>query len=141
MTVTYISIQISLSLGITNHLKVALIIQTITYFFSTPILINFVRSKFIYILKNIPSEMSKYLIILGLVEFATICMLFVYVRESSSSSFWILMTVILMALTAAISYHLIYIIVKNFMSTKTLKHLAYTDDLTGTKNRLVLLGD
>ncbi len=111
MTVTYLSIQITSSFALQNQFKTALIIQTLIYFFSTPVIINFANNKFLYILKNIPSVMNKYLIMLSLVEFATVSIIIVYFRESSNT-FWKVIIVVLIAITAAISYHLIYIIVK-----------------------------
>jgi diguanylate cyclase (GGDEF)-like protein len=57
------------------------------------------------------------------------------------SSIWKIITGLLVALTTLLSYHLIYIIVKNSKSIAVLKNLAYTDNLTKIKNRLALFLD
>ncbi|MTI81108.1 MAG: diguanylate cyclase [Firmicutes bacterium] len=140
VTVTFLAVQISTSFGYKNHFQIALIVQTIIYLFSTPVIIKFIKNRFLYILKNIPSEMNKYLVILSLVGFATISIIFIYFTESSNS-LWRVITVILVGLTVAISYNLIYIIVKNFKSINFFKRLAYSDHLTGIKNRFALFLD
>ena len=139
MTVTFFSIEISQLLGIINHFQVALIIQTIIYLFSTPLVIKSVKTKFLYILRHIPAQMNYYLLTIGLVEFLTLCIIYFYL--SSMSSPWRIITGLLVALTALVSYQLIYIIVKNSKSITVLKNLAYTDNLTGIKNRLSLFLD
>jgi len=139
MTVTFFSIEISFLLGLNNQFQVALIIQTIIYLFSTPIVIKSVKNKFLYILRHIPAQMNYYLIIIGLVEFLILCIIYFYLP--SISSVWRIITGLLVALTALVSYQLIYIIVKNSKSITVLKNLAYTDNLTGIKNRLALFLD
>ncbi len=131
-TVTYSSLQISTLFEFKNHFQTALIIQTIIYLFSTPLIIRFIKSKFLYILKHIPVEMNKYLILLSSVEFVTLSVIYLFLIVNTNS-YWKIITGILVALTAVISYHLIYIIVKNSKSINFLKYLAYTDSLTGIK--------
>ncbi|MGE4283994.1 MAG: GGDEF domain-containing protein [Clostridia bacterium] len=140
MVVTYLSIQTSILLGFKNHFQIALIAQTIIYVFSTPAIIRFVKNKFLYILRNISNEMNKYLIILSLVEFTTLFMIHLYFMKNTSSYLGVIM-VTLVVLAVIISYQLIYIIVKNFKNISFLKQLAYSDALTGIKNRLILFLD
>jgi len=139
MTVTFFSIEISLLLELNNQFQSALIIQSVIYLFSTPIVIKSVKRKFLYVLRNISARMNFYLVILGLVEFLTLC--FIYFYMSAISSYLKIIIGLLVALTAVISYQLIYIIVKNSKSITMLKNLAYTDNLTGIKNRLALFLD
>jgi len=140
MTVTHFSVQVSTSFGFNNHFFMGLLVQTVIYSFSTPVIIKFVKNKFSYILKNIPNELNKYLVVLSLLEFVTLSITILYFIENANS-FWKVITVTFIALIASISYHLIYIIVKNFKNIDFLKYLAYTDNLTGIKNRLALFFD
>lgn len=140
MTVTFLSLQISTLFKFKNHFQIALIIQTIIYLFSTPSIIKFIKNKFLYILKHIPLKMNKYFIMLSLLEFVTLLIIYLFIL-GAANSYWKIITGILVALTAVISYHLIYIIVKNSKSINFLKYLAYTDNLTGIKNRLSLFLD
>mgnify|MGYP001031332934 CR=1 FL=1 len=140
MTVTFLSLQISTLFEFKNHFQIALIIQTIIFLFSTPFIIKFIKNKFLYILKHIPLKMNKYLILLSLLEFTTLLIIYLFIVEAANC-YWKIITGILVALTAVISYHLIYIIVKNSKSINFLKYLAYTDNLTGIKNRLALFLD
>ncbi len=140
MAITYFCIQVATLFGLRYHFQMALLIQTLVYSFSTPLLIKFVRRRFFYILKNIPREMNKYLIMLSLAEFTTLTITIIYFSESAHLLLR-LITVFSIALTAVISYHLIYIIVKNSKNINVLEHLAYTDDLTGISNRLALFLD
>ena len=139
MTVTFFSIQISEILGFSYQFHAALIIQTIIYLVSTPFVIKSVRNKFLYILRNISAWMNYYLVFLGLIEFLILCIIYFYLP--SMSSIWKIITGLLVALTTLLSYHLIYIIVKNSKSIAVLKNLAYTDNLTKIKNRLALFLD
>jgi diguanylate cyclase (GGDEF)-like protein len=140
MTVTFLSVQISRLTGFDNYFVFALIIQTIIYSFTTPFVIKFVKNKFIYILKNIPYKMNKYLIILSLVEFFTILIINLYFPDNINVK-GKMVVALLVAFSAALSYHLIYIIVKNSKNIKYLKQLAYTDTLTGVKNRFSFFYD
>ena len=139
MTVTFFSIQLSDILGFSYQFQAALIIQTIIYLVSTPFVIKSVRNKFLYILRNISTWMNYYLVFLGLIEFLILCIIYFYLP--SMSSIWKIITGLLVALTTLLSYHLIYIIVKNSKSIAVLKNLAYTDNLTKIKNRLALFLD
>ena len=139
MTVTFFSIQVSEILGFSHQFQAALIIQTIVYLVSTPLVIKFVRNKFLYILRNISAWMNYYLVFLGLIEFLILCIIYFYLP--SMISIWKIITGLLVALTALVNYHLIFIIVKNTKSISLLKNLAYTDNLTGIKNRLALFLD
>lgn len=140
MTVTSISIQIVKLSGIDNPTVMALALQTTIYIFTTPIVIKFVKSKFIFILNNISNRMNKYFIILSFIQFISLLIVHLYFKETTNL-YWRIILVMLIALTAIISYHLIYIIVNNLKSINYLKHLAFTDALTGIKNRLSLFHD
>jgi len=139
LTVTFFSIQISLLFGLNNQFMSALIMQSAIYLVSTPVVIKSVKNKFLYILRNISAQMNYYLIILGVVEFLILCIIYFYLALISAP--WKIITGLLVTLTALVSYHLIYIIVKNTKSISVLKNLVYTDNLTGIKNRLALFLD
>jgi hypothetical protein len=119
--------------GLNNQFQSALLIQSVIYLFSAPIVIKSVKRKFLYVLRNISSRMNFYLVILGLVEFLTLFFIYLYMPEVSSCLK--IITGLLATLTAIISYQLIYIIVKNSKSITVLKNLAYTDNLTGIRSR------
>jgi len=140
MTVTFFSLQISTSFQSKNHFQIALIMQTIIYLFSTPVIIRFVKNKFLYVLKNIPGKINKYLVILSAAEFATFSIIYLFIIERKYSN-WKILLATLVALTAVMSYHMFFTIVKNSKSIHFLKYLAYTDNLTGIKNRLSLFID
>lgn len=140
MTVASISAQISSMFGFGRYFYITLMIQTAVFLFSTPLIIIFIKTKFVYVLKNISKEMNYYLIVLSLVEFAIISIINLYFIQNTNSN-WKIIVIVLAALTAAISYNLIYIIVKNFGSINFLKQLAYSDTLTGVKNRVALFFD
>jgi len=140
LTVTHLSMQLSTLFQLKNYFQVAFMLQTIIYLFSTPFIIKFTKKKFLYILRNIPIRMNKYLIILSSAEFTTLSFLYLFLNEKPNS-YWKIIIGLLLALTAVISYQLIYIIVKNSKNINLLKHLAYRDSLTGIKNRLSLFVD
>jgi diguanylate cyclase (GGDEF)-like protein len=140
MAVTSISIQISMLFELDNYFYLALILQTIIYLVSTRAVIRFVKNKFIPILKNIPKEMNKHLIVLSLMEFTSVTIVYLFFNENANP-YWTIIIVALIASIAAINYHLIYVVVKNYKSISFLKLLAYSDTLTGIKNRLALFLD
>ncbi len=138
LIVSFLSFQTSKLLGFNNSFHTVLIIQTIIFLFTTPLIIKFVKNEFFYILKNIPEEINRYLILLSLFEFTLISIINLYFPKDIN---WGVIIVVLVAFTATLSYHLIYIIVKNFKSIKSLQRLAYSDTLTGIRNRLALYLD
>lgn len=140
VTVTYLSLQISNLFGFENHLLAALIIQTIMYLITIPIIIKFINNKFLFILQNITIEVDRFLITISLLEFVTLSIIHLNFR-GPSNSLWKVITIILVALTTSISYELIYVIVKNYKSIDYLKHMIYTDKLTGARNRMALMLD
>jgi len=140
MTVNWFALQISNLLTFKYYFQVALVLQTIIYLFTTPIIVKYVKNKFLYILKNITREMDKLLVTLSLFQFTTLIIIYLYFIEEQNP-IWKTFAVILIVSITTLSYHLIYVIVKNYKSISFFKRLAYTDDLTGIKNRLSLFLD
>lgn len=140
MTVTFLSINISRALVEENHFIVALIAQTVIYVFSTPVIISYVKTEFLYLLQNIPREMIKYPVGLGLTEFLLLSIIYVFSGDGLSL-LWKSLTGLLLVLAAGLSYHFLYIIVRSQRNINYLRNLAYSDALTGIKNRLALFFD
>jgi len=138
LIVSFLSFQTSKLLGFNNSFNIVLAIQTVIFLFTTPLIIKFVKSEFFYILKNIPEEINRYLLLLSLSEFTLISVINLYFPKDINLG---VIIVVLVAFTATLSYHLIYIIVKNFKNIKSLQRLAYSDTLTGIRNRLGLFLD
>jgi len=141
ITVIYTSEQIAKLLGAENILSFALLVQTLFFLFSTPVVIKFVKNRFLYILRNISQETYKYLIFLGMILFSAIVVIHLSYKNGNPAPSGILAAIILIAITATASYQLIYIIVRNSKSIDFLKHIAYSDYLTGINNRLALFLD
>jgi diguanylate cyclase (GGDEF)-like protein len=140
MTVTFLAIIFSEALVEENNFTIALVAQTVIYVFSTPVVIRYVKKEFLYLLKNIPKEMIRYLVGLGLTEF--LLQLIIYVLSGDALGLlWKSLTGLLLIIAAGLSYHFLYVIVKSYRSINYLKSLAYSDALTGIKNRLVLFFD
>ncbi|MBC2721072.1 GGDEF domain-containing protein [Desulfosporosinus sp.] len=140
MTVMSLSLQISKLLGYNKYFITALLIQSLIYLISTPLIIRFINNKFLYILRNISDKMNRYLLVLSLIQYMIIVVISLYINEHVNFYFRIIMLVFV-TLTTVIGYHLIYIVVKSSKNINILQHLAYSDPLTGIKNRLALYLD
>lgn len=115
-------------------------LQTFLFLFTVPMVIRFIRSKYVYVLKNIPGEMDWILFVLSFMEFITLVSILFFSPEGSSA-LWRIITMALVSGTAAVSFNLLYLIVRNYMNMGRLEHLAYTDSLTGLRNRLGFFAD
>jgi hypothetical protein len=138
--VTYLAAQLSLLLHSPDYYRDTLLIQTAIYAITTPGVILHVRGKFLYIIKNIPDEIKKYFFILELVQFAMLALFYFYLIDYTFFSCRLCIAAA-MAASAVLSFQLVYILVRNFGSIAFLKQLAYSDALTGIKNRMALYFD
>lgn len=140
ISVLYISHQLTYLLKFSNYHSITFIIQTLICLISTPLIIRFINNKFLYILANISTKMTTYFISLTTVQFITLSIVHLFFAKNTYS-YWKIATISLITLTTFVSYTLIYLVVKSSKNIHFLEHLAYTDNLTGTKNRLSLFID
>ena len=114
--------------------------QTLFYICTIKIFRNFVKSKFIFLLNNIPKQAGKYLWLLSIAWFGTFCLIhnsYIY-RDSYLLSG---LSLIALVFDAVFSYLLLNMVVKSFGDIDKLEQIVYVDGLTGLKNRESLRAD
>ncbi len=140
LSVTGVCLNIATILTVDSPFLTALIIQSAVFIVTTPLIIKFIKKWFRYILENIPENFARYLFLLGLL-LLSILVLIQQFGEDGLGQYLKIAAIVIVVLTANVSYLLIYHIVKNSKSIKVLRSLAYSDSLTGLKNRLALFLD
>ncbi len=118
----------------------ALIVQSLLYLLTLRSFLGFVRKKFIYVLQNIPQSIKGYLQAMSLMWFATaIVVNFAFIMDRNSVPK--IIALCCLAVNAALSFYMIYVVVKSSKSIETLQKTVYTDYLTELPNRGKLMED
>jgi len=117
-----------------------LITQTVLYLITFPFLLKFVKSKFLFILKNIESHMLNTLLVLSLLWFFLLYFIN-YIFVEGYSLVLGLIIILLIAGNAILSYRLFYSLIFINKTAKTLGELSKIDPLTKLKNREGLYED
>jgi len=117
-----------------------LITQTVIYLITFPSLLNFIKSKFLFILKNIESHMMNNLLVLSLLWFFLLYFIN-YIFFEGYSLVLGLIIILLIAGNAILSYRLFYSLISINKTAKTLGELSKIDPLTKLKNREGLYED
>ncbi len=140
MLVFVLSIRIG-SLFPDGHMQTAtLITQTITYLTTYPILLKFIKQKYLYILQNIEQDMMNTLLALSMLWF--FLLYFVnYTFVEGYSLILGLIVIILIAGNTILSFRLFYSFISINKTAKTLGELSKIDSLTKLKNREGLYED
>jgi len=121
-------------------IELVVIVQSGIFLISTYFVVRFIRGQFIVILHGIPNRLEKLLIVLGVLLFS--CVLWIrfslFYQISAQVGF---VTIILLSAIIVLFYWLLYFIVQDSKSIRSLRKLAYSDNLTGANNRLSLYLD
>jgi diguanylate cyclase (GGDEF)-like protein len=114
--------------------------QTLIYLFSFPLLLKFIKNKFLFILKNIEKNMMNNLLALSLLWFFLLYFIN-YIFIEGYSLVLGLIIILLIAGNAILSYRLFYSLISINKTAKTLGELSKIDPLTKLKNRECLYED
>lgn len=117
-----------------------LIFQTLIYIITFPILLGFIKSKFLFILKNVESQMLNTLLVLSLLWFFLLYFIN-YIFVEGYSLVPGLIIILLIGGNAILSYRLFYSLISINKTAKTLGELSKIDPLTKLKNREGLYED
>ncbi len=115
-------------------------VQTLFYICTLKFFRDFVKSKLMFLLDNIPKQAGKYLCLLSVAWFGTFWLIHLsYIYRDS----YLLSALSLVALVfdAVFSYLLLNMVVKSFGDIDKLEQIVYVDGLTGLKNRQSLRTD
>lgn len=123
-----------------NLALTVLVIQTVLYVCTVYIFIQWIKSKFLYVLKNITPDMKRYLLYISISWFFTITIInftFVY----NQIGFLKLVSLIALIVNAILTYTLMIHLVKSFRNIGQLEQIVSIDYLTGLKNRMRFFSD
>lgn len=140
LSVTFFAVFFSTNYFSNNVGGFAFLVQNSIFIFSTPYIIRFIKTKFIYILDNIPKKMYIYLLALSTIEFFLLIITYLLLARDNNP-IWILTIGVGLALIAIIVFGLIYMIVKNQNEISNLEDVVFIDDLTKLKNRTALFNN
>ncbi len=102
--------------------------------------LQFVRNRFLYIMRNIPKRAFNLLLAESLVWFLTIIVIN-YTFVQSHLLFLRVISLLVLATNVVVSFTCIQTIVRSQHSIDELQNIVYIDSLTGLKNRSSLYGD
>jgi diguanylate cyclase (GGDEF)-like protein len=139
-TVTYFAVYFSNNFIKENTNSFAFIIQNVIFLITTPLVIKFIKERFIYILNHIPKKMYYYLLVLSGLEFVILMITFLLLANNNNP-IWVIIIGVLVALISMLVYSLMYVIVKNQNEIYDLEEVVYIDYLTKLKNRAALFKD
>ncbi len=140
MMVFVISVHLANAFSLGSFAPRVLFIQSLLYLLTAFLFIRWVRKKFLYVLQNISKKTNLFLTHISFSWFFTIILInlaFVYPQSISLK----IVSLLGLTLNSALSYMLIYQLVKSSRSIAHLEEIAYIDPLTGLQNRLSLFRD
>lgn len=135
-----IAVHISKIIGGPGFYQNALLLQTILYLCTTPLVIHFVKNRFLYVLRNIPPSHLKYLRLSSVSWFLT-AILLNYTLFNNDQPLFKVFTICFVCFNVVLSYKFIVMIVNYSHSSEYFEKMAFTDLLTQQKNRLSLFQD
>lgn len=112
----------------------ALITQTLFYLATVRLFHRFVRGPFVYVLNNTPPTAMSTLQAVCLLWFATAILVNLTFVVDQNGVLKVI-CLLCLAVNAVLSYQLIYRMVRGMKDIEHLKEIAYTDPLTGLRNR------
>ena len=139
-TVTYFSLYLSDYFISKDTSTYAFIFQNLIFLITTPLVIRFIKKRFIYILNHIPKKIYHYLLTLSGLEFMILIITFTLLTKNSNP-IWIISIGFGITAVSMIVYSLIYLIVKNQNEIYDLEEIVFIDHLTKLKNRAALFKD
>lgn len=140
LSVTSICLNLTYRLSDEKGFLISLLLQSFIFIISTPLIIKFVKTRFKYILANIAEKYDRFLFLPGFLLLTILVVSQQFTADGANQYLKAALTMVVI-FTANFGYLLIYNIVKNTRNINILKSLAYSDSLTGVKNRLALFLD
>lgn len=140
MLVFSFSVQFAYLIDPAHMAEATLAVQSVITIGSAHFFWRFIRTKFMYVLQNIPEKTAVYLRWGSVVWFLTATVVnFAFVSDYSEAAR--AASVLFLGSSALISYYLLYEVVKSSRSAEAMTHIAVTDQLTGLRNRYSLFQD